>query len=205
MTERAKNLTHEVLEKLRHALDAGMYRAWEPVVAPLLTPEQRKRARVYFPIADDPPSFQSILGRAEMGDLATRHRPLYDLLLAHQPFTSADNRWLAILRDLSGPGKHIRLQPQRRNETRRIVVERPGSGAVSWDSSAVRFGGGVTVMGAPIDPATQRILPTPGVSERDEVWVAFLVEDFNVNALGFCQETHQKTKALLEQMSIVVP
>ncbi len=69
----------------------------------------------------------------------------------------------------------------------------------------MRFGGGVTVMGAPLDPAMQRISPTPGVTDRDEVWVSFLVEDFNVNALGFCQETHQKTKTLLEQMSIVAP
>lgn len=94
MTERAKNLTHEVLEKLRHSLDAEMRRAWERVAAPQLTQGQRQRARVYFPIADDPQSFQSTLGRAEMGDLTARHRPLYDLLLAHQPFTSADNRGL---------------------------------------------------------------------------------------------------------------
>lgn len=205
VSERAKNLTHEVLEKVRHALDAGMHRLWELHIAPKLTPEQRKRARIYFPIANDLPSFQSILGRAEMEDLATDYKVLYDLLLAHQPFTSADNRWLAILRDLSGEGKHIRLRPQKRTEGRRIVVEGPGGAAVSWDPSAVRFGGGVSVMGAPIDPNTQRIVPTPGITEREEIWVAFLIEWLDINALGFCQEAHRKTGTLLEEMLRLVP
>lgn len=69
----------------------------------------------------------------------------------------------------------------------------------------MRFGGGVSVMGAPVDPATQRIVPTPGVTEREEVWVAFLLEGFDINALGFCQEAHEKTRALLEEMSALVP
>jgi len=91
------------------------------------------------------------------------------------------------------------LTPQKREEARQITVSGP-SGEVSWDESSVKFGTGVNIMGAPVDPRTQRIVPTPGVTEKVEVWVSFILEDYGVNALGFCKEVYQKTRALVEEM-----
>jgi len=88
VSERAKNLTHEVLEKSRHALDHTMRRAWGKYIAPNLPEQKRERARVYFPIANDLKSFRSTLGRGSMADLDKVHKNLYDFLLKQQPFSS---------------------------------------------------------------------------------------------------------------------
>ena len=74
-------------------------------------------------------------------------------------------------------------------------------GKVEWDPSSARFGPGVVIVGAPIDPRTQRIVPTAGVTEEVEVWVAFVLEGPDVNALDFCQEACQKTRRLVEEMA----
>ena len=199
VTERAKNLTHEVLEKLRSALDHTMTRAWGKYIAPNLSDKDRERARVYFPITNDLNSFRSMLGRQGMADLDNVHKNLYDFLLKQQPFSSQENRWLNLLAKIAAEGKHITLTPQKREEARQITVSGP-SGEVSWDESSVKFGTGVNIMGAPVDPRTQRIVPTPGVTEKVEVWVSFILEDYGVNALGFCKEVYQKTRALVEEM-----
>jgi len=201
VTERAKNLTHEVVEKLKNALDHTMRGAWGKYVVPSLPEQKRKRARVYFPIVEDFDSFRSTLGRGFMLDLDIIRKNLYNFLLKKQPFSSKENRWLGILNNIAAEGKHIKLTPQKRIETRRIKVSRPESGYVSWDPSSVKFGAGVSVMGAPIDPSTQRIVPTSGVTEQVEKWVSFILADYGVNALEFCKEACQKTRTLIEEMA----
>jgi hypothetical protein len=198
VTERAQNLTHEVLDKLRSVLDHTMARMWKKYVAPNLSEQDKQYARVYFPITNDLHSFNSTLGRGYMSDLDKIHKSLHDFLLKKQPFSSEDNKWLDLLAKIAAEGKHVQLAPQKRTETRRIKVTRHGR-EVSWDAS-VKFGGGVSVLGAPIDPRTQRIVPTPEVTEKVEIWVSFICEGYGVNALGFCKEAYQKTHALIEEM-----
>jgi len=199
VTPRARNLTHEVLEKLRHSLDHAMYIIWEKHIAPTLSEQKRKRARIYFPITNELSSFRSMLGRGKMSDLDKVNKNLYEFLLDKQPFSTAENRWLAILSEDAASGKHVKLTPQKRMETRRVKVSR-GGGSVSWDSSSVKFGRGVSVMGAPVDPSTQRIIPTLGVTEQIEIWVSFILTDCGVNALVFCKEACQKVRSLIEEM-----
>lgn len=200
VNERAKNLTHEVLEKLRSALDHTMRIVWDKYFVPNLSEQDKKRARVYFPIVDNLNAFCSTLGRGCMANLDKIHRSLYDFLLKQQPFSSEENRWLKLLAEIAAEGKHVRLTPQKRTETRRIKVTGSGGGNVSWDPSSVKFGAGVSIMGAPVDPRTQRIVPTPGVTEQVEIWVSFIFEDYGVNALGFCKEASQKTHVLIKEM-----
>jgi len=197
---RATQLTHEVCERLRSVLDRAAYLYWDQKVSPELTEEDRQRATIYFPIADKQNGFDSTLGRWRWQKIRNKHEPIYDFLLALQPFTSSSNRWLAVLADLANQGKHIDLVPQKRIEDRRITVERQGGGAVSWNSG-VQFGRGVSVMGAPIDPTTQRIVPTPGVTEKIETWVSFLIQEHNVNAAGFCKEACDKVRRIIVEMS----
>ena len=200
VNERAKNLTHEVLEKLRSALDHTMRIAWDKYIAPNLSEQDKKRAYVYFPIVDNLNAFRSTLGRGCMANLEKVHKNLYDFLLKRQPFSAGENRWLKLLAEIAAEGKHVRLTPQKRTEKiSRISVSKRG-GKVSWDPSSVKFGGGVSVLGAPIDPSTQRIIPTPGVTEQVEIWVSFIFEGHGVNALVFCKEAIQKTRALIEEM-----
>jgi hypothetical protein len=200
VTERARNLTHEVLEKLRSALDHTMRRVWEKNIAPTLSSDDRERARIYFPVTGDLNSFRSLLGRGYMSDLESVNKNLYDWLLAVQPFSPDGSKWLITLSELAAKGKHIALVPQKRSETQRITVTRNGAGAVSWTPGSVRFGGGVQILGASVDPLTQRIVPTPGVTERLEIWVSFILDGYGINALGFCQDACKKTRELIARM-----
>lgn len=201
ITAWSKNITHEVFEKLRSALDQTMMRAWEKYISPNLSDQQKKRVRVYFPVAGDLNSFHSTLGRGSMTNLDKINKKLYDFLLNQQPFTSADNQWLDLLNKIVAEGKHIRLTPQKRIETiNRVKVTSSGGGSVSWDPSCVKYGSEVKVLGAPIDPKTQRIVPTPGVTEKLEIWVSFILERYKVNAFGFCKEACQKARVLTEEM-----
>ncbi len=200
VSERAKNLTHEVLEKLRNALDHIMRMAWGKYIAPNLSEQDRDRVLVYFPIAGDLHSYRSTLGRANKGSVDTVHKELYNFLLEKQPFSSDQNQWLDLLAKIVPLGKHVKLIPQKRTETHRIKVSRVGGASVSWDPSSVRFERGVSVVGAPIDPRAQRIVPTPGVTEQVEIWVSFIFDGYGINALGFCKEAFEKTRALIEEM-----
>lgn len=199
VTDRARNLTHEVVERLRAVLDHTMRLAWEKFIAPSLTSKDRGRARVYYPITNDMNSFRSTLGRGCMADLEMTNAHLYDFLLKRQPFFSNENQWLSHLSDIAGIGKHVQLIPQKRRDSKRITVEGHG-GSVSWDPSSVRFEGGVSIVGAPVDPTTQRIVPTPGVTEKLEVWVSFILEGHGIDALGFCKEAYNNTNALVEEI-----
>lgn len=199
VSPRAVHLTHEVCERLRSVLDRVTRRYWELHVAPQLSPADRQAAAIYFPIAPDQNSFDSTLGRWRWKAVKGQHQPIYNYLLKLQPFHDSGYHWLMILNDLAVQGKHIDLVPQKRTEERRVTVSNSG-GSVSWGTGVV-FGSGVRVMGAPVDPRTQRIVPTPGVTERIETWVSFLIEGHGVNAAGFCQEACAKTRQIVIDMT----
>lgn len=201
VSDRARNLAHEVLGKLRDSLDHAMRRTWNKHVAPHLSEHDRQKSRVYFPVTPDSHAYESTLGRARMTDCAASNPELYEFLREKQPFASEENEWLRVLSELAAEGKHERLVPQRRMEMRRITVTGPQGGSVSWASAGVTFGHGVSVFGAPVDPATQRIVPTPGVTERVETLVAFIMERYDVNAIGFCRDACSRTRQVLEEMA----
>ncbi len=181
-----------------------MRKVWEQLIATSLQDTDRRKARVYFPITKDLHSFRSVLGRALMKNLESDHPALHKFLIRSQPFSSSSNGWLSALGELSTEGKHVRLVSQKRTEQHRIRVTKKGAGEVSWNPSAVKFGSGVRVFGAPVDPTSQRIVPTPGLIERQEVWVGFELDGYGLNALTFCKEALERTKKLLDDMMSVM-
>jgi len=199
VSAKAKQLTHDVCGQLRSALDRIARRYWDIHVAPHLSAEDRKTAAIYFPIAPHQGGFDSTLGRWQWKSVRASHQPIYDYLLAQQPFGAVKNKWLAVTNDLAVQGKHIDLVPQKRTETPQTTVTGAGGGSVSWTS--VRFSGNVSVMGAPIDPRTQRIVPTPGVTEKIEIWVNFLIDGYDVSAAGFCKEACRETRRIVQEMT----
>ncbi len=196
VSDRAVHLTHEICSLLRGVLDRIARRYWEKHVAAGLSEKDRKAAAVYFPIADNQNAFDSILGRWRT-DVRSKHPELYAYLMDQQPFSN--ERWLSILADIAVQGKHIDLIPQTKIKERRVTVTGP-TGSVSW-GPGVTFGPGVSVQGAPIDPATQRIAPTPGVTEKVEVWVSFVISGHNVNAAHFCEEALKQVRRIVTEMS----
>ena len=92
VTDRAKVLTHDVLEKLRHSLDHTMSRVWEKFFAPNLSKEDRESADVYFPIGKNLNVIPSTLGKAKVRNLEKVNKPLCDFLVKKQPFTAKENQ-----------------------------------------------------------------------------------------------------------------
>src|SRR5262249_15090927 len=224
VTPRAKQITHEVCERLRSALDRLARLYWDRKIAPYISDDERKAALVYFPIASDQNSFDSILGRWRWKTVRNQHQEIYDFLRGHQPFVNNTNDWLQILSDLAVQGKHIDLVPQKRQEERRITATDPKGGSVSWGKDGltlgkgasiglgpggsisfgpggVRFSGSVSAMGAPIDPATQRVVPGMGVVDREEIWVSFKLEGYAVDAAEFCRQACTKTRQIAVEMT----
>jgi hypothetical protein len=112
---RAVQLTHEVFERLRGVLDRVARLYWEQKVAPQLSEDDRDAAAVYFPIAPDQHSLDSILGGWRWKSVRDQHQPVYEFLRSLQPFISKSNEWLATLNDLTVEGKHLDLVPQKKN------------------------------------------------------------------------------------------
>jgi hypothetical protein len=200
VSDRAEQLTHEVLERLRSVLDRTSRKYWDLHISATITQDDRERAHVYFPITNNLHDFDSVLGRWRWKSVRDQNEKIYQWLLAKQPFQSADNKWLAVLNDLATHGKHISLVAQKTIEDKRITVSSQGGGRVSY-GPGVRFGSGVRLAGALVNPVTQRVIPTPGVTEKVEVWVSFVIESHKINAFGFCAEAVRKTEQLLAEMS----
>ncbi|MBK5264933.1 MAG: hypothetical protein JJE34_06835 [Alphaproteobacteria bacterium] len=200
VSDRAVHYTHEVSERLRSVLDRLARAYWERHIAISLTADERARAHVYFPITNDQNSFDSMMGRWRWKALAERHSDLRNYLLSLQPFSKPENAWIRIINDLALQSKHIDLVPQKRIEERRVTVSRGGGGSVSW-GPGVTFGSGVNVMGAPVDPRTQRIIPTAGVSEKIEIWVSFAIDGYGVNALSLCTDACKNVRDIADYMT----
>ena len=72
-------------------------------------------------------------------------------------------------------------------------------GTVQFIAENVRFGQGVNILGAPVDPNTQRIIPTLGVTETIDKWVAFVLEGYDINAFEFCKDSYSNVKNIVGQ------
>ncbi len=138
---------------------------------------------------------KSVLGRAKMSDLETNNHDFYNFLDSVQPYNQ-NYLWLKHLADYASE-KHIRLTPQTKTETKRVTVSR-GGGSVSW-GPGVTFGSGVSVMGVPIDPATQMPVPNNVVETKVENWVSFLFEDSDVNVLGLCKKSVEDGEEIVKK------
>jgi len=118
-----------------------------------------------------------------------------------QPFQN--NQWIEWFNILNNKSKHITLIPQKRKEDIRVTVSSPNNGgSVSW-GSGVTFGGGVSVMGVPIDPQTQMPIPNNIIKTEKIIWVSFEFEHENlpngISALPFLKECFDKiTKMIIE-------
>jgi hypothetical protein len=136
-----------------------------------------------------------------MGLVATDQKdPTFAKVLRRwQPLSDPQNEWIAALRKLAA-NKHISLVPQKIQTERRVVVSDGRGNSISW-GPGVTFGQGISVLGAPIDPKMQMPVATPGVDARLEIWVRFLIEGTDLNALGFCKEAVSKTKAIINDFA----
>ncbi len=114
VSERAKNLFHEVLVKMRSALDMTMWRIWNKYASGFRSAGERAKIekKVQFPICESTKDYRNKMKEMRL-DLEKADPPLDALLLRAQPISTGRTDLLA-LRDLSNLGKHVRLATQTR-------------------------------------------------------------------------------------------
>ena len=186
VTERAKNIFHEVLVKLRSALDMAMNRAWDRHAAPSI-PEadrEKKQRKVYFPIHDKQLNLDSFLKDIGFApNLKQINRPLYDILMQAQPFKTGQTRQrqdLLILGELSNLGKHRGLSPQG-GRTLKLWRATRKDGSCLFTSERPDEVAGVNV-------------------ERGEFhW--FTVEGYGIHPVVFCASLCQGIRPYLEELT----
>ena len=200
VSERAKNLFHEVLIKIRSALDMTMFRVWKKYGEPNLSEAKRRGAekRIYFPISDDQTAFRKWARERGLSSLPQANKRLYEAIERAQPW-STKRPDLRHLRDLANLAKHVRLVPQ--------VTERRPAKMAAGPQGTVVFTEGVEfhaerIVGAPVNPETHQPMPTEDVNVRDVTWVSFVVEGYDVvDPTAFCMCLCQDTRRFVARLT----
>lgn len=152
-------------------------------------------SRLYFPIRDTASGFGDAILKDYPG-LSTSAKDVVDILEAVQPYRDP---WLGQFNKLNNHNKHQELVEQTRTETRTVKVSSP-QGSVTWTPSGVKFGGGVKVMGVPIDPRTQ--MPVPNTVTKTEIntWIDFRFKDVNESVLAFVNKSVQNVEGVFQKL-----
>jgi len=125
----------------------------------------------YFPIANSLADFTAKTTKID--------QKYFALLQKYQDYNQ--NSWIRCFSLFRNKNTHITLIPQKRTETQRIVSTHVGGGAVSWDPNSVRFGSGVYINSAPVNPLTQMPISTPETTIRREIWVDFVFDGSSIS------------------------
>lgn len=155
-----------------------------------------------FPIANSPADFTGKTGKIDAQYSA--------VLEKYQDYNS--NSWIRCFNLLRNKNTHVTLVPQKRVESQRVISTHAGGGSVSWDPGSVRFGSGVFINGAPLNPSTQMPVSTPDTIVQKEIWVDFVFDgssissDFpqGVSVLPFLKKSMQSVLNIIVDLEKVI-
>jgi hypothetical protein len=147
-----------------------------------------------FPVCADEPAFRAANRQLRLTGLGLA------LLRAQQPFVSSDNLWLARIVELNCD--RVRVKSKKVANGPQVTVRKADGGEVTYNAS-VKFGPGVNVCGAQIDPETQLPVPTPGVTVEVRRWGALVFADGGENLVTFLSAAVLKVRALIGELRIV--
>ena len=204
VSEKTKNLTQEVLLKMKHVLDQTLYRFFEKHIAHKLSAREKSAARIYFPVVNKKEELKSVLGRGKMGSLQIDYPDVFNFLDSVQPYNNGF-LWLRYLADFSRE-KHIRLTPQTKTKAKRMTVSKENiSVSIPLDDPKFSIQQSkncrVSIGGVPVRFTNQGIVPlAPGLNTEITTWVSFQFEGTNINALWLCKETVNKGEKIIEQL-----
>ena len=148
----------------------------------------------YFPLARRPEDFDAELDKQIKG-LHANHPAIAAAFERHQPYQTG-SEVLGYLHKLSRVNKHQDFSPQTRTERLRTRVDV----AAEWDPRAVKFASGVSILGAPIDPATQRPLPHPAVAVTDVRYIDWQFVDPPTSVLRTLQSLARSVREAVEDV-----
>lgn len=178
-----------IFENLRSCLDYLAHDIFETNCPSAKSPD-----RLYFPIRATAAEFTQSISRDYPGLQATSP-VVCDILESVQPY---HDPWLGQFNRLNNGNKHQDLVEQTRTESRQVTVSRAG-GAVSW-GSGVTFGGGVSVMGVPIDPKTQMPVPNNVVRTQVTTWVDFRFKENGMSVLPFIETSLKNVEKIYRDL-----
>lgn len=178
-----------VFENLRSCLDYLAHDIFESHCS-----AHKKPKRLYFPIRPTAPEFSNAIAK-DYPDLQLNAIPVVDVLDGVQPY---HDPWLGRFNKLNNHNKHQDLVEQTRTESRRVTVSR-GQGAVSW-GPGVTFGGGVSVMGVPIDPNTQMPVPNTVAKTDVVIWVDFRFKEVDQPVLTFIETSIKNVNKIYDDL-----
>jgi len=182
-----------IFENLRSCLDYIAHDIFEAHCSTHTKPK-----RLYFPIRQTAAEFTNAINK-DYPDLGVRAKPVVDVLDSVQPYRDP---WLGNFNKLNNHNKHQDLVEQTRTESRRVTVSR-GQGSVSW-GPGVTFGGGVSVMGVPIDPNTQMPFPNTVAKTEVVVWVDFRFKEVDQPVLSFLERSLENVERLYRDLKPLV-
>ena len=179
-----------LFENLRSCLDYLARDIYEFIYPGLTIPKH-----LYFPIRHTQAELIAALDR-DFPCLRSDNQPLFQIIDKYRPYNDS---WLGHFNRLNNDNKHQDLVEQTRTESKRVTVSRPGGGSVSW-GNGVRFGPGVSVMGAPIDPRTQMPVPNQFTETNVTIWVDFKFRENGLHVIPFLSDSVEKVKSIFEDV-----
>lgn len=176
---KTRNLTEEILVKLRTCLDKIIYyRLKRDHSSVDLT-------KIYFPICKSRLDFDSLTKRYGLNTLKEIDPVFFSLIESFQPFYLNGNKYLEILQEKGSKEKHQFLINQKKEEKHVKTTIKSPRGGISW-TTGVRFKGNISVMGVPINTQTQEpafIPPTHQLIKHYQVTVKLSEKDVEVSSL----------------------
>lgn len=156
----------------------------------------------YFPIANSSADFL-----AKTGKIDSKYSTV---IQKYQDYNS--NSWIRCFSLFRNKNTHVTLVPQKKIETERIVSTHAGGGSVSWNPGSVRFGSGVFINGAPVNPFTQMPVSTPNTTIKKEIWVDFVFDgssissDFpgGISALPFLKKSLKSVLDIVTELEKII-
>lgn len=203
VSDKTRNLTQEILVKMKHVFDQSMRQFFEKQIAFTLTQSEKDKAKVYFPMVTKQTDLQSVLGRAMIKDLEKNHPNVYKFIASVQPYNK-NYDWIKHFSEFANE-KHIRLTPQKRNETKSVFIGKGGTGIRMTGNASIRMGGNTSIGiggskiygGQEISPNSDFIIADPNIDVKKETWVSFTLADSNINAVALCDAVIAKGEKLL--------
>ncbi len=192
ISEKTRNLTQEVLVKMRSVFDQTMRRFYEIHIESTLSSSEKKKARIYFPIVPKQSDLLPFLGRGMMKDLDKTHGDIYSLLDSVQPYQPG-YEWMEYFKKYANE-RHIQLTPQKRVESKRLVLGGDkarislGEGAkiTLGKGASITIGGKRILGGQTISTESKMIKGDPGIAKMER-WVSFTFENSKINSLNLCK------------------
>jgi hypothetical protein len=192
VSENTKNITQEILVKVKGSFDQALYHFFKKEILPKLSADEVKKAKVYFPMVMSITDVQSTLGRGMMADLDKSHPKIFDYLVTVQPF-NAGFEWI---RDLSNYANehHIQLTPQKQKAENTLTISSGNSSFTIGPEASIQLGdstlsidGNKIYGNQTIDANSEKISGDTDLQAIRETWVSFLLGNSDIDAINLCR------------------